>query len=170
MTLLSVKKGARLLANPTAYVSWMGNVGMVDERIRTLLLGRDSTQSIRYLALAVGLFVATLGLMTLQEFIDQQNASVPIEVYWQMVATVVLMIAVPAVQAYRNSGLLVSWVLGAAIPLALYVDLLPYHLGGGLGAPQGGVGAALLYGVPAGTIGFALGAGARRARERFGRT
>lgn len=143
---------------------------MVDERIRTLLFGRDSAHSIRYLALGVGLFVTTLGGMILQEFIEQQNASIPVEVYWLMLAIVLLMVGVPALQAYRNSGLLVSWVLGAAIPLALYIDLLPYHLGGGLGAPQGGVGAALLYGIPAGTLGFVLGAGTRRVREQFART
>lgn len=143
---------------------------MADNRIQTVLIGRSRALSRRYLIIAIGLFVATLGGMSLLEFIGQQNASIPIEVYWLMLATVLLMISVPAIQAYRNSGLLVSWVLGTAIPLALYLDLLPYHLGGGIGeplgggigAPQGGVRAALLYGIPAGTLGFVLGTGVRQ--------
>lgn len=135
---------------------------MVKNRIESVLIGQDRNISIRYLAVAVGLFIATLGGMIVKEFIEQQNASIPIEVYWLMFYVVLVMIGIPAVQAYRNSGLLVSWILGTAIPLALYVELLPYHLGGGLGAPEGGVYAALLYGIPAGTIGFVLGTGVRR--------
>ena len=145
---------------------------MADSRMQVVLLGRSRDLSGRYLVVALGLFGTTLGGMALLQFIDRQNASVPIEVYWLMLATTLLMVGVPAVQAYRNGGLLVSWVLGTAIPFALYADLLPYHLGGGIGAPQGGVRAALLYGIPAGTLGFLLGTGVRRGwrwlRSRFG--
>lgn len=147
---------------------------MIDNRIQTVLIGRRKPLSIRYLGVAIGLFVATAGALTLQEFVEQQNGSVPIEVYWLMGALIVLMTSIPALQAYQNSGLLVSWALSTAIPLGLYVNLLPYHLGSGIGTSRGGVGAALLYGIPAGTIGFVLGAGARRVkrwiRSRLGDT
>lgn len=135
---------------------------MADSRIRTVLIGRNKPRSIRYLVVAVGLFVVAQGWLVFKHALVRRGGVIPIGTYQLMFYAVLVMIGIPAVQAYRNDGLLVSWVLGTAIPLGLYLKLLPHHLGGGLEAPQGGVRAALTYGLPAGTIGFVLGAGTRR--------
>lgn len=138
---------------------------MSSELAKSFLLGRSRTRTKRYLGMAFGLFVLTLGVMGLVWVLSQQNLSVPIDLLWLLWAAAFIIVGAPAVQAYQNDGLLVSLALGLAIPLAFYLILTIFALVYPSEDVLWGLGAALQYGVPAGILGFVLGSGFRRFRE-----
>ena len=140
---------------------------MIGPDDRPLLFGRSRTRSRRYLAGALGVFLATLGLMGLVGVVGSLGISIPISGFWLLWAVALVTVGLPAVQAYRNDGLLVSIVLGIPVPLAFYLVLTGFDL---IYPNEGllwGIGTALSFGAPAGLLGFVLGVGVRRVRERL---
>lgn len=97
-------------------------------------------------------------------FLSQRNISLSVDMLWVLWGVAIITVGFPAVQAYQNGGLLVSWALGTAIPLAFYIVLTEFNLVYPSEDLLWGLGAALGYGIPAGTLGFLLGTGARRVR------
>lgn len=138
---------------------------MSDTSATSLLLGRDRARTRRYLGVALVTFVATLGAMGLVWVAGRLDASIPVDALWLLWAVALVAVGLPTLQAYRNDGLLVSVALGVAIPLAFYLVLTGFDLVYPTEDLLWGVGAALQFGVPAGALGFALGAGGRRFRE-----
>jgi hypothetical protein len=134
---------------------------------RPLLFGRSRARSRRFLAAGLGLFVGILGLMGLVGILTRIGLSVPVSGFWLLWTVAFVTVGLPAVQAYRNDGLLVSVVLGLPVPLAFYLVLTAFDLVYPSEDLLWGVGAALSFGVPAGLLGFAVGVGARRLRSRL---
>ena len=134
---------------------------------RPLLFGRSRARSRRFLAAGLGLFVGTLGLMGLVGILTRIGLSIPVSGFWLLWTVAFVTVGLPAAQAYRNDGLLVSVVLGLPVPLAFYLVLTVFDLVYPSESLLWGVGTALSFGVPAGLLGFVLGAGARRLRERL---
>lgn len=132
----------------------------------SLLFGRSRTRSRQYVFLAVGLFLGTLGLLGVVWVVSRQEVSVPISGAWALWIAAIITVGTPALQAYQNDGLLVSLLLGLPVPLAFYLVLTTFTLVYPSEDVLWGVGAALQFGVPAGLLGFVLGAGTRRVRER----
>jgi hypothetical protein len=134
---------------------------------RPLLFGRNRSRSRRYLAVGLGLFLATLGLMGLVGGLTRLGLSIPVSGFWLLWTVAFVTVGPPAVQAYRNDGLLVSVALGLPVPLAFYLVLTTFDLVYPSEDLLWGIGTALSFGVPAGLLGFVLGAGARRLRDRL---
>ncbi|MFB6299477.1 MAG: hypothetical protein ABEH65_04380 [Halobacteriales archaeon] len=84
-------------------------------------------------------------------------------------AVVLIIVGAPTIQAYQNGGLLVSITLGLAVPLAFYLVFTAFNLAYPSEDLLWGIGAALQFGVPAGTIGFLLGMGLRQGRAWLSR-
>lgn len=133
---------------------------------RSLLVGRNRRRTRRYLGVAVALFFGALGVLWLLRLASSRNVTVPLLGAVLLWAAALVVVGAPALQAYRNDGLLVSVALGTSVPLAFYLVLTAFDLVYPSESVAWGVGAALQFGVPAGTLGFLLGAGARRLRER----
>jgi hypothetical protein len=133
---------------------------------RSLLVGRDRRLTARYLGVAVLLFAGTLGVLGLLWLASRRDVTVPVAGAVLLWAAALVVVGAPAVQAYRNDALLVSVALGVSVPLAFYLVLTAFNLVYPSESVAWGVGAALQFGVPAGTLGFLLGAGSRRLRER----
>lgn len=131
----------------------------------SLLLGRSRARTRQYVVIAAGIFLGTLGLMALVWAASRQDVSVPISGAWALWIAAIITVGVPAVQAYQNDGLLVSLVVGLPIPLAFYLVLTLFDLVYPSEGVLWGVGAALQFGITAGTLGFLLGVGSRRVRE-----
>jgi hypothetical protein len=134
---------------------------------RPLLFGRSRSRSRRYLAGGLGVFLATLGLMGLVGGLTRLGLSIPVSGFWLLWTVAFVTVGPPAIQAYRNDGLLVSVALGLPVPLAFYLVLTTFDLVYPSETLLWGVGTALSFGVPAGLLGFVLGAGARRLRDRL---
>ncbi|MFB6130277.1 MAG: hypothetical protein ABEJ28_05590 [Salinigranum sp.] len=134
---------------------------------RPLLLGRSPALARRYLAVAVGLFVATLGLLGLAWAVSRLGVSVPIGGAPLLWGVAVVGVGVPASHAYRNDGLLVSVALGVPVPLAFYLVLTAFDLVYPAEDVLWGVGTALQFGIPAGALGFLVGVAGRRLRKRL---
>ena len=134
---------------------------------RPFLFGRDRSRSRRYLVAGLGAFLATLGLMGLVGGVTRLGYSVPVSGFWLLWTAAFVAVGLPAVQAYRNGGLLVSVVLGLPVPLAFYLVLTGFDLVYPSESLLWGVGTALSFGIPAGLLGYLLGAGARRLLDRL---
>jgi hypothetical protein len=134
---------------------------------RPFLFGRDRSRSGRYLGAGLGVFVAVLGLMGLVWAVSRMGFSIPVSGLWLLWTVAFVTVGLPAVQAYRNDGLLVSVVLGLPVPLAFYLVLTGFDLVYPSESLVWGVGTAVSFGVPAGLLGFLLGSGARRLRDRL---
>lgn len=104
----------------------------------------------------VGVFVAWAGYL-----LSDWMVIVPL---WVLALT---MVGLPAVQAYQNDGILVSIALGLFVALGFYIPLTVFDLAYPSEDLLWGLGASLMYGVPVGVLGFAMGAGANRLRERL---
>lgn len=134
---------------------------------RCLLFGRNLARTRRYLGVVIGLFVVSLGLMGLVWIFGQQNITVPLDGAWLLWAVALIIVGLPGIQAYQNDGLLVCIALGTAVPLAFYLVLTTFNLVYPSEDVLWGIGTALQFGVPAGFLGFLLGAGVRRLRDRI---
>jgi hypothetical protein len=134
---------------------------------RPLLFGRTRPRSRRCLAAGLGVFLATLALMGLVGGLTRAGLSIPVSGFWLVWTVAFVTVGLPAVQAYRNDGLLISVVLGLPVPLAFYLVLAGFDLVYPSETLLWGIGTALSFGVPAGLLGFLLGAGARRLRDRL---
>lgn len=132
---------------------------------RALFLGQNRTRTKRYLGVAVSLFMTTIGIIGFVSVLSQYNISVRLSGFWLAWTIVLISIGTPAIQAYQNDGLFVSIALGLAIPLAFYLVLTAFNLVYPSEDILWGLGVALLYGVPAGILGFLLGAGLHRIRR-----
>jgi CDP-diglyceride synthetase len=136
------------------------------ELTASLLVGRSRARTIRYVVVAAGIFLGTLGLMGLVRVASRQGIPVPISGAWALWVAAIIAVGAPAVQAYQNDGLLVSLLVGLPIPLAFYLVLTTFNLVYPSEDVLWGIGAALQFGVPAGVLGFLLGIGGRRLRNR----
>lgn len=137
---------------------------MVHARLVSLLLGRDRTLTVRYLLVATGLFILTLGLWGLVWVINTYDLMWPIRDLGLLVGVfAAVSIGTAAVQAYQNRGLLVSWALGSAIPLGLYIVPTASSVMPPDETVLWGVWSGLVFGIPLGTLGFALGITIHRA-------
>jgi hypothetical protein len=116
---------------------------------------------------ACGLFVGTLGVMGTLWSVSRQGVTLPVDGAWLLWTVAVVVVGGPAVQAYRNDGLLVSVTLGLAAPLAFYHLLTAFDLVSPSEDVLWGIETALQFGVPAGRLGFLIGSGARRLRRRL---
>lgn len=128
----------------------------------SVLLGRSRERAKRYVVLAGAIFLGTLGLMGLVRVSSMQGIAVPISGAWLLWFVAIVVIGVPAVHAYRNDGLVVSLVLGLPVPLAFYLVLTAFDLVYPSEDVLWGIWAALQFGVPAGLLGYLVGAGGRR--------
>lgn len=140
---------------------------MVLPRDRPLLFGRHRSRSRRFLAVGLGVFLATLGLIGIVGGLTRLGLSIPVSGFWLLWTVTFVTVGLPAAQAYRNDGLLVSVLLGLPVPLAFYLVLAAFDLVYPSEDLLWGIGTALSFGVPAGLLGFVLGAGARRLRDRL---
>ena len=140
---------------------------MNTERLTPWLFGHDRALSRWYARVAAGIFFLGLALYAVLWVLAALAISVDLEgsaVLW----TLGLVAVGPAtLAAYQNDGLVVCWALGAALPAALF--LVPAASPGTASAlPAGwGVTNGLGSGLVAGTVGFVLGAGGRRAWRLF---
>ena len=127
------------------------------------LVGDDRTVAVRFVALAV-----CLQPLYAAPFLLDSLGSIAPELYWP--ALLVLTAGTAALNAYHNSGVIVSWLLaGAGIaPIAVGYAFTAAPIGVEPTAVEA-VGQTVLFvggfGVPVGTAGFALGAGLRRLRN-----
>lgn len=138
---------------------------MRGDPVRGILFGRDPGQTRLQLAAAAGLFALGLGLHGLVWLLNRYATGWSVDgtlVFWILVA---FTIGPAAVAAYRNDGLLVCWVLGAALPVALF--LVP--TASSSMAPDEplwwSLSSGLVYGIIAGSFGFAVGILTRRLRR-----
>jgi hypothetical protein len=97
--------------------------------------------------------------------LSQQNISISLHGAWLLWVVALIVVGVPALQAYQNEGLFVSIALGLAIPLAFYLVLTTFKLVYPSEGLLWGLGKALQYGVLAGLLGFTLGIGFRWLRK-----
>lgn len=127
--------------------------------LRRAILGADSTVTRTALGVAFGLFSVAGVVVLVREF---TSLSPGIELSYLFV---LLGLALAAVSAYHNSGLVVSWILAfapAAGPLAVYAWIMSQERASPVALPASfdGQGAASFW-VPAalllGTLGFGLG-------------
>ncbi|WP_380674716.1 hypothetical protein [Salinigranum sp. GCM10025319] len=139
---------------------------MPRSRTASLLVGRNSALALRYLLVAVGLFVATIGLWGVLWGVTTAELTLtwPLRDFRVLVAIFAgVSVGSATVHAYTNRGLFVSWALGSAVPLGLYV----VPTASGSMPPDEtvlwGIGSGLLFGIPLGTLGFLLGVVLHRA-------
>lgn len=140
---------------------------MERNRVEALLVGRDRNRSERFLLIAVGVFLFGLGLWGLLWLVNRFDASLPIDMAWFLWGFAAISVIPAAVHAYRNDGLVVCWVLGAALPLALYLVPTASNAMAPDESVLWGIWAGLQFGIPAGTIGFVLGVGFREILDRI---
>lgn len=130
---------------------------MTLERLQATLMGRNKGLSKRYLGVTVLLFLLgyLLNYLPVRDFFPL------------MIAIFVLMGVLPAIQAYQNDGLLLSWLLASA-PIFTFISGVRY----GPASPENPVlyaaGTALAFGAIPGGVGFLIGVGARRLQTRRG--
>lgn len=130
-------------------------------RAKAILVGRSLRTSLGFLAVAAGLFVLGL-VVALLQFGPRGPLFESRRVLAGVGAAVVVGFA--AASAYRNEGALVSLTVATAPTLALWL-FVAYRAG--LVTQRGVLAAvafALVYGVPLGALGFALGTEAARWR------
>lgn len=130
-------------------------------RAKSILVGRSLRTSLGFLAVAAGLFV--LGLIAA---LLQYGPRGPLFESSRLLAGVgaAAVVGFAAAGAYRNEGLLVSLAVATAPALALWLFAA---FRAGLLTRRGVLAAvafALVYGIPMGTVGFALGTEAARWR------
>lgn len=126
----------------------------MDHATRSLLVGRRPDLTRRYLVFGLGVFIIWAGYL-----LSDWVVIVPL---WVLA---LILVGLPAVQAYQNDGLLVCVTLGLIMALGFYLPLTIFNLAYPNEDLLWGLGASLMFGVPTGVLGFGLGAGANRLRE-----
>lgn len=131
---------------------------MVADSTRALLLGRDGRRTRRWAVAGVALLPVSFGYFGVVTAVDRP-ALHPL-LWWEGYA--LLLVGVVAVQAQRNGGLAVSWLLGFAAAVGVVLNY------GGVGVttsapgPLELAGLALVGGLVSaavfGTLGFGIGA------------
>jgi hypothetical protein len=138
--------------------------GTSSTTVKSLVLGREPEQSMRLTAVAAGLFLGVFFLHLPPRLVG--GLSVPFGLF--LPALVALCVLVAAVGAFLNDGLLVSVALASGPSLGFYLPLALFSLV----TPTNTVAESLAFGtifaVVCGSVGFAVGAGARRLARRFG--
>lgn len=130
-------------------------------RLRTLLVGHGRSAWWWGARWTVGVFAFGLSLWTLLWVLVALDLVLPLDLVWLVGAVGVASVVPAALFAYRHEGLLLCLALGSALPVVLYLvpaaspSMPPDE--SVLWALQAG----LMFGVPAGAIGFLLGVGAR---------
>lgn len=130
-------------------------------RMKAILVGRSLRTSLEFLAIAAGLFILGLVVALLQF-----GSRAPLFESQQVLGAVgaAVVVGSAATSAYRNEGLVVSLIVATAPVLAVWL-FIAYRAG--LVTRQGLLWAAafaLVYGVPLGALGFAVGTEAARWR------
>lgn len=133
-----------------------GYVGLMERQTRRLLVGRQPVLTRRYHLGGVGVFVVWAGYL-----ISDMILILPL---WVLA---LFFVGLPELQVYQNGGLLVSIVLGLCMALGVFLPLIVFNLAAPSEDPLWGLGASLIYGVPAGGLGFGMGAGANRLRAHL---
>lgn len=130
-------------------------------RVKALLIGGDGRVTKLGCLGAVGVFLFGLSLWGVLWVLTRLEATLPLALPWVIGALALLCIVPALVYAYHNEGLFVCLMLGSAIPLALY--LVP--TASPTMAPDEsvfwGFKGGLMFGLPAGAIGFLVGVGLR---------
>ena len=131
---------------------------MVEVYVRSFLIGKDTDTSIRYLVAALALFVALAGI-----FIGTVEFNLLPMGVWPFVPVLMALGGVGvAIHGFRNNGLLISCVFFATLLLSLFAPLTVFDWVTPSEDLLWGLGVSVLFGAPAGFVGFLLGAGARR--------
>lgn len=151
----------RFWGDPSLYHVLNGTRPMNRRRVRSLLIGADDRATRLGCLVAVGVFMFGLLLWAVLWGVNQANATIPITLPW-LVGGLALVSLVPAiVYAYRFEGLIVCLAIGTALPLSLYLVPTASPTMPPDESVLWGVGAAFIFGFPAGTIGFLTGVGFR---------
>ena len=142
------------------------------DSVSNLIIGHSQRQSQWYMISAGGIFV----LVTI--FLSAPQVIPTIETTFDLFDSIMLLLAIvlffisitaSIVQSYQNHSLLASWTLGVAPILGFYV----FHTTVGGFYPKEnllwGIYTGLQFGTPLGVIGFLLGRGGKRIRNRLAR-
>lgn len=130
-------------------------------RVRSLLVGDGEAATRRGLLGAAAVFAFGLSLWVLLWLLNALDVVLPLDLVWLVGVLGVASVGPAAVFAYRHEGLLVCLALGSALPLAIYLvpaaspSMPPDE------SVRWGLQSGLVFGLPAGTVGFLLGLGAR---------
>lgn len=127
--------------------------------IEGVIYGSNRRTSLRYLLVAGGLFVATITVLPIAS-----NLEVPIPILDGSYPTITIFIvfSLATVQSYQNSGLPICIALTTVVPLGFFMILSFSSTAVPSVSIVWGIGSALFFGVPLGTLGFLTGAGLRR--------
>lgn len=134
---------------------------MLWTRVRSLLVGDGEAATRRGLLGAAAVFAFGLSLWVLLWAMNALDVVLPLDLVWLVGVLGVASVGPAAVFAYRHEGLLVCLALGSALPLAIYLvptaspSMAPDE------SVVWGLQSGLMVGLPAGTVGFLLGLGAR---------
>lgn len=134
---------------------------MLWTRVRSLLVGDGKAATRRGLLGAAAVFAFGLSLWVLLWAMNALDVVLPLDLVWLVGVLGVASVGPAAVFAYRHEGLLVCLALGSALPLAIYLvptaspSMAPDE------SVVWGLQSGLMVGLPAGTVGFLLGLGAR---------
>lgn len=123
---------------------------------RSLLVGRRPDLTRRYLLVGVVVSIVWSGYL--------RSDVILVLPLWVLG---LIFVGLPAVQAYQNEGLLVSISLGLFMALGFYLPLTVFNLASPGPDLLGAVGSSLLFGVPAGLLGFSIGVGLDRLRDHL---
>ena len=131
---------------------------MVEVHVRSFLIGDDTDTSIWYLTAALALFVALAGTFTGAVEFDL----LPMGVSPFVPVLMALGGVGAAIHGFRNNGLLIGCAFFATLLLSLFAPLTVFSWVTPSEDLLWGIGVSVLFGAPAGFVGFLLGAGARR--------
>jgi hypothetical protein len=147
---------------PTESSSSYPDASPLSSRAETLLLGRDPATAVRLSAVAGTLFAVTFVLHLPPRLVG--GLSFPFGLLLPLLVAVALLAA--AVGAYLNDGLFVSLALAGGPSFGFYLPLGLFELTYPSATVLTGLTIGAVLAVAVGTVGFLLGAGARRAVER----
>jgi hypothetical protein len=137
---------------------------MDERRLRSLLLGRDRTRTRQGLLAVALVALLPFAYYAVAVFMARQGSWLYPNPLVGAVGFGAMAVVLPAWQAYRNDGALVSVALGAATVGAAALVVTLFRLFSMLPGPLSGLAMGVAVGVPAGALGFVVGAGARRVR------
>lgn len=130
-------------------------------RVKALLVGGDDHVTMLGCLGAVGVFVFGLSLWAILRVLTRLEATIPLDLPWAIGALALVCIVPAFVYAYHNEGLFVCLVMGSAVPLALYLVPTASPTMPPDESVFWGLRAGLMFGLPAGAIGFLVGVGVR---------
>ncbi|MFB6093302.1 MAG: hypothetical protein ABEK02_09865 [Haloquadratum sp.] len=132
-------------------------------RLEALLLGRDPARAVRLSAVAGTLFVVVFALHLPPRLVG--GLSLPFGLLLPLFFAVAVVAA--AVGAYLNDGYLVALALASGPSLGFYLPLGLFELTYPSSTVLEGLTSGVVFTLVAGTIGFVVGAGARRLAARL---